>query len=135
VHEAWLKLGDPSPGGFEDRGHFLAVASKAMRSILVDHVRAKRAQKRGGQARRDALDETIALLEGGEVDLLDLEAALLELERDDPELARLVEMRFFGGLTHAEIAALQGCSLSTIERGWRLARARLARRLSPGGEA
>ncbi len=132
VHEAWLRLGDASPGQYGSRRHFLGVASKAMRSVLVDYVRAKRAEKRGGAAERLPLDEAVAFLEGDEVDLLDLNQALLELESDDPDLARWVEMRFFGGMTHEEIAAVEGCSLSTVERGWRLARARLAKRLSPG---
>src|SRR5204863_9241232 len=133
VNEAWLKL-IGSDADFGNRQHFLGVASKAMRSVLVDHVRRKRADKRGGDAQRVELDETIAFLEGGEVDLLDLDEALAELESDDAMLARLVEMRFFSGMTNAEIAAVEGCSESTIERGWRLARARLRRRLG-GGEA
>lgn len=127
VHEAWLKLAGAE--GFSDRRHFLGVASKAMRSVLVDHVRAKRTHKRGGGAEPSPLDETVAFLEGGETDLLDLNDALVGLEREDPELARLVELRFFGGLSHEEIAAAEGTSLSTIERRWRLARAWLARRL------
>jgi RNA polymerase sigma factor (TIGR02999 family) len=130
VHEAWLKLAGAED--FADRRHFFAVASRAMRSVLVDHVRARRAQKRGGDERPTALDETVAFLEAGETDLLDLNVALEELERDDPELARLVELRFFGGLSHEEIAAAEGASLSTIERRWRLARARLAQRLGGG---
>lgn len=132
VHEAWLKLVG-SDADFGNRQHFLGVAAKAMRSVLVDHVRRKRADKRGGDAQRVELDETVAFLEAGEVDLLDLDAALAELESDDAMLARLVEMRFFSGMTNAEVAAVEGCSESTIERGWRLARARLRRRL--GGEA
>ncbi|MCE9596288.1 MAG: sigma-70 family RNA polymerase sigma factor [Planctomycetes bacterium] len=131
VHEAWLKLAGAED--FADRRHFFAVASKAMRSVLVDHVRARRSQKRGGDERTSALDETVAFLEAGETDLLDLNLALEELERDDPELARLVELRFFGGLSHEEIAATEKLSLSTVERRWRLARARLAQRL--GGDA
>ena len=129
VHEAWLKMVG-SEGNFTNRQHFLGVASKAMRSVLVDHVRRKRAEKRGGQAQQTSLDDTVAFLEAGEVDLLDLDAALAELERDDPDLARCVELRFFSGMTNAEIAAFERCSESTIERAWRLARARLHRRLS-----
>lgn len=131
VHEAWLKL---AGGGaaYADRAHFLGVAAKAMRSVLVDHVRRKRAQKRGGEATTTPLDEAVAFLEAGEVDLIDLDTALAELAADDPVLAGIVEMRFFAGMTNGEIAAIEGCSESTIERGWRAARARLRSRL--GGE-
>lgn len=128
VHEAWLKL----TGNLTDlgsRNHFLCVAAKTMRSVLVDHARRKRAEKRGGNAQRLPLDAAVMFLESNEVDLLDLDAALSELERDDPDLLRWVEMRFFSGMTNAEIAAVEGCSESTIERGWRLARARLHQRL------
>ncbi|MBL8750012.1 MAG: RNA polymerase subunit sigma-70 [Planctomycetes bacterium] len=131
VHEAWLKLA--GHGGYSGREHFLGVAGKAMRSVLVDHVRGRRAAKRGGDAVRRELDDAVAFYENGEVDLIDLDEALGELERDDPQLARWVEMRFFGGLANHEIAAVEGCSESTIERGWRAARARLAQRLGAGG--
>lgn len=133
VHEAWLKLalGEQQ---FESRRHFFGVAAKAMRTVLVDHVRAGRAQKRGGERERCVLDDSIAFLEGGEVELLDLDLALSQLEREDADLARWVEMRFFSGMTHAEIAAVEGCSESTIERGWRFARAKLRSLLKEGLE-
>ncbi len=127
VHEAWLKLA--AHDDFVSRSHFLGVAGKAMRCVLVDHVRHARALKRGGQIGRQELDDAVAFFESGEVDLIDLDEALGELERDDPELARWVDMRFFAGMTNVEIAALEGCSESTIERGWRAARARLAQRM------
>lgn len=132
VHEAWLKLAG-GDGTFQNRGHFLGVAGKAMRSVLVDHVRRKRAHKRGGDAATTPLDEAVAFLEAGEVDLLDLDGALAELAADDPVLARIVEMRFFAGMTNLEIAAFEGCSESTVERAWRAARARLRSRLGGGG--
>jgi RNA polymerase sigma-70 factor, ECF subfamily len=130
VHEAWLKLVVPG-GDFSNREHFLGVAARAMRSVLVDHVRKQRAQKRGGDVAKTSLDEAVTFLEGGELDLLDLDAAMGELAAEDAGLARWVEMRFFGGMTNAEIAAVDGCSESTIERGWRFAKARLRSRLSP----
>ncbi len=133
VHEAWLRLDMDATKDFESRRHFLGAASRAMRSVLVDHVRARRTRKREESSAARALDEAVAELERGGADLLDLDEALAELERDDPELGRIVEMRFFGGLSHVEIAAHEGCSLSTVERGWRLARARLRKRL--GGES
>ncbi|MCU0867373.1 MAG: ECF-type sigma factor [Planctomycetes bacterium] len=131
VHEAWLKLVG-SGADFTGRRHFLGVAGKAMRSVLVDHVRHKRSQKRGGDLQQTPLDESVAFLEAGEVDLLDLDAALQELARTDADLARWVEMRFFGGMTNAEVATLEGVSESTVERGWRFARAQLRRQLEGG---
>jgi RNA polymerase sigma factor (TIGR02999 family) len=130
VHVAWLRLQGGDGHVFESSRHFLGVASKAMRSVLVDHVRARRTAKRGAGEPASALDEAVAYLEAGEVELLDLDAALGALESDDAELARVVELRFFGGLSHEEIAAAEGCSLSTVERRWRLARARLRRELA-----
>jgi RNA polymerase sigma factor (TIGR02999 family) len=134
VHEAWLKMVD-TDRDFQSRSHFLGVAAKAMRSVLVDHVRKKRTGKRGGDARHTPLDETVAFLESGEVDLIDLDMALGDLEKLDPNLVRWVEMRFFSGMTHDEIAAVEGCSTSTIERGWRVARARLRKTLGGGDDA
>ena len=134
VHEAWMKIA-AAGADFASREHFLSVAAKAMRSVLVDYVRKKRTDKRGGRSQRTPLDETIAFLEAGEIDLLDLDAALQELHRDDPNLVRWVEMRFFSGMTHAEIAAVENCSESTVDRGWRTARARLRSRLASGEEA
>lgn len=128
VHEAWLRLAGAG-GEFANRGHLLAVAAKAMRCVLIDHLRRKRADKRGGARQRCSLDEAVLFLERDEVDLLDLDVALAELETEDPALARLVELRFFSGLTHPEIAAAEGCSLSTVERSWRVARAFLGVRL------
>lgn len=133
VHEAWLRLLGSTEAAYHSRGHFLGVAARAMRSILVDHVRRKRAEKRGGGRASEPLDEAVAALESASADLLDLSQALDELEADDPELARLVELRFFAGLSHAELAQAEGVSLSTIERSWRLARARLHKRLGRGG--
>lgn len=132
VNEAWLKLAGAG-ADFDNRRHFLGVAAKAMRSVLIDHARRKRADKRGGDAPHGAIDDAILFLEDGEVDLLDLDDALDELDRDDPPLARLVEMRFFAGMTNAEIATLEQCSESTVERRWRLARARLRKRLGAEG--
>lgn len=119
-------------GEYASRQHFLGVAAKAMRSVLVDHVRRRKSQKRGGDLAAHPLDESVAFLEAGEVDLLDLDEALRELEGEAPDLARWVELKFFSGLGNAEIAALDGVSESTVERGWRYARARLRSRL--GGE-
>jgi RNA polymerase sigma factor (TIGR02999 family) len=128
VHEAWIRLVSGKDRTYNNRLHFVGVAAKAMRSVLVDHVRRKRAKKRSSGAPVEALDVAAAQFEA-RADLLDLDAALQELERDDPELAKLVELRFFGGLTTAEVAEIRGTSVSTIERQWRVARARLHRRI------
>lgn len=130
VHEAWLRLLASAPRAFEDRRHFFCTASRAMRSVLIDHARARRSSRRVPLPEESLLDAAIEHLEGGEADLLDLDDALAELERDDPDLAVLVELRFFGGLGHPEISEILDCSLSTVERGWRAAKARLHRRLA-----
>lgn len=129
VHEAWIRLVNGGERTFENRRHFLGVAAKAMRSVLVDHVRGKSARKRGGDMVRRGLDEAIACLEAGDTDLLDLDEALENLQQDDPELARLVELRFFCGLTQQDVAAALDVSLSTVERMWRVARAQLHKNL------
>lgn len=128
VHEAWLRLAG-SGAEHENRGHFLAAAAKAMRCVLVDHSRRRLSEKRGGNRQRTSLDAVVQSFDCDEATLLDLDAALGDLERADAGLARLVEMRFFSGMTHPEIAAAQQCSLSSVERGWRLARAFLLQRL------
>lgn len=130
VHEAWLKLfGGKLPGELRDRGHFLSVAARAMRQVLIDHVRARRAERRGGGAQKLGLDQLAAAIEEEAVDVLGLHEALEELERLDPELAQVVELRFFAGLTIEATAKALGVSTPTIERRWRVARMLLRERL------
>lgn len=133
VNEAWMKL---AGGGvsWESRGHFLGVAAKAMRSVLVDHARAKKASKRGGDAQRVALDAAVHVFEERALDLVRLDAALEQLNQIDPKLGQLVELRFFGGLTIPETAEVMGVSTPTIERGWRAARSWLGHELSSKDE-
>ncbi len=125
VHEAWVKLVDVERSDVEDRAHFFRLAASAMRSVLVDHARGKARSKRGGDRERvpltdlDPADRPDVAVE----DLLDLDASLRELELVDEPLARLVELRFFGGLTNDETAEVLGVSTRTVERGWRTARA------------
>ncbi len=122
VHEAWIKL---SAGGreFENRGHFLAVAATAMRQILVDHARRKRAAKRGGAARVTSSGLSDAGVVSNMEELLAVDAALEKLEARDARLARVVEWRFFAGLEEAEIAAALDVDVRTVRRDWRKARA------------
>jgi len=135
VHEVYFRLLAQRRVGFENRAQFFAGAAVIMRRILVDHARRRRAAKRGGGAAKVGLDELEALpalpanppRERGGMD-----GALEELARVDPELARLVELRFFGGFTDREIAASLGVSERTVSRRWRTARAWLYLRLRSG---
>ncbi|MFZ5439519.1 MAG: ECF-type sigma factor [Myxococcota bacterium] len=122
VHEAWLKL---SAAAFEinDREHYLAMASAAMRQIVVDAARARMSGKRGGQAVRVTWADDVAADEAGDVDVLLLEDALGKLEQVDARLAQVVQYRYFAGLTEEEIARLLGVTDRTVRRDWRKARA------------
>jgi RNA polymerase sigma factor (TIGR02999 family) len=136
VHEAWLRVSRAGVAKPADRGHFIAVAARAMRSALVDHARRKLAAKRGGEhARRpldEALDRTLALCEEGGVDPIGLDDALEKLAAEEPRQARVVELRFFGGLTTAETAEVLDVSRATVVRDWELARHWLLWELGPG---
>jgi RNA polymerase sigma factor (TIGR02999 family) len=123
VHEAFLRLVDQTSVSFRDRAHFFAVASRAMRQILVDHARRRLADKRGGPATRLVLEDGIASVQPRGVDLMALDDALRRLEALDPAQARLVELRFFGGLTVEETASVLDCSPATVKRAWSSARA------------
>jgi RNA polymerase sigma factor (TIGR02999 family) len=133
VHEAWLRLARPSEAGFHDRVHFLAVASRAMRQVLLDHARARGAAKRSGNEVTLDIERQHPAAPGRGAELLALEAALVELERVEPRLGRVVEMRFFGGMTAEEVALVLGLSDRTIKSDWRKARAFLEVRLAAEG--
>ena len=129
VHEAYLRLvGQRTP--FRNSSHFFGVASQAMRRILVDHARARHAQKRAEGGLRVELTESLASAGPRDVDLLALDAALDELAERDPGQARLVELRFFGGLSHEEAAESLGLTLAVAKQEWTLAKAWLFRRLT-----
>ncbi len=127
LHEAYMRLVEPG-AEYSDRSHFFRVAAKAMRHVLVDHARARAAQKRGGGRRVDLDSEAFAARDDAQ-SLLAVDEALGRLQALDPQLGQLVEMRFFGGLDNAATAAGLGISLRSVERGWRLARAFLVREL------
>lgn len=124
VHEGWLKLA--RSGGWQglEPGHFMAYAATVMRSIVVDYARARRAQQRGGGATHVPLDELPTLAHRDD-EYLQVHDALADLERQDPRLARLVELRFFVGLEEAECAEALGQSRRTVQRDWQKARALL----------
>lgn len=127
VHEAYVRLVDQTQAGWKDRAHFLSVAAQVMRRVLVDHARRHRAAKRGGGQDTLALEEALAISEGKDVDLIALDDALRDLATFDQQQSRIVELRFFGGLTNEEIAQALGISPRTIKREWRLAKAWLRR--------
>ncbi|MBL8753150.1 MAG: sigma-70 family RNA polymerase sigma factor [Planctomycetes bacterium] len=130
VHEAWLRLVPNRRSPFADRNHFLRAAARAMRSVLVDHVRARKSQKRGGDLARVELDHVAGVYDARAVDLLVIDDAMQRLTDLDPELAQIVELRFFAGLQMQEVADVMGASLSTVERGWRTASAFLRAELT-----
>lgn len=129
VNEVWLKLNGTS-STVEEREHFLGLASRAMRSILVDHARRKRATKRGGEMERLPLDAVAEGVEDPDLDLVALDEALVQLRRISPRAVQIVELHFFGGAEFSEVARLLGTSESTIYREWRSARSWLHDRLS-----
>jgi RNA polymerase sigma factor (TIGR02999 family) len=129
VHEAYLRLLKDKPGRWQNRAHFCAIAAHSMRQILIERARARDARKRGGERQRVTLDE--GLVAGGQrsIDLIALDQALERLAVLDAEQARLVELRFFGGLTIEETAEAMNISPATVKRHWTVACAWLAREL------
>jgi RNA polymerase sigma factor (TIGR02999 family) len=123
VNEAYLRLVGRKPPEWQNRAHFFGVAAQMMRHILVDHARNRCAVKRGAGAPRLSLDPGIALPQKPEVDLVALDGALNKLAALDPQQSRLIELRFFGGLSIEETAVVMGISARTVERAWAAARA------------
>ena len=129
VHEAYLRLAAQGGGRWRDRTHFIALASQMMRRVLVDQARARLRDKRGGGDLGLSLSEAGDLASGKDVQVLDLDQALDRLAQVDPRKAKLVEFRYFGGLTLEETAQALDTSLATAERDWRFSRAFLRREL------
>jgi RNA polymerase sigma factor (TIGR02999 family) len=129
VNETFLRLIDAQGVAWHNRNHFLGIAAKLMRRVLVDHARRRGFQKRGGDRAQVALDESMAVLEARDFNLLALDRALESLAILDPRKATVVERRFFGGLTVDEIAASLEVSADTVKRDWRLAKLWLMRQL------
>ena len=129
VNEAFLKLVDQRAVKWQNRAHFFGIAAQAMRRILVDHARAHAASKRGGALRKVPLDDAIVSGGATDVELLALDQALTRLAALDPQQSRIVELRFFGGLTMEETAEVMHISPATIGREWRMAKAWLSAEL------
>jgi RNA polymerase sigma-70 factor (ECF subfamily) len=129
VNEAYLRLVDQSVP-WQNRAHFFGIAARLMRQILVDHARAHKYAKRGGGAQKVSLDQAADLAQARASDLVALDDALNSLAAKDPHQSRIVELRFFGGLTIEETAEVVGLSHATIEREWSAARAWLRREMS-----
>jgi len=135
VHEAYLKLVDQRRVRWQNRAHFFAVAAQLIRRILLDHARRRHAAKRGGPATRLTLEEGLIAPRCRDVDLVSLDEALNALAELDPQQARVVELRFFAGLTIAEAAEALGISSATVQRDWVTAKAWLFDRLSRNRDA
>ena len=130
VNEAFVRLAAERPRQFQNRTHFLAIAALSMRQILVQRARARNALKRGGGPKKVTLDDHLAVTGPREIDIEALDQALTRLADLDPDLARIVELRYFGGLTVEEIAETLDISPATVKRHWTIARAWLKRELS-----
>lgn len=130
VHEAYIKLARMDQANWQNRAHFFAIASKAMRHILVDYALARKTQKRGGDPQKIPLDQLAIFTDEKPENLLDLHEALQRLETLDERQAKIVEFRFFGGLNIEETAAVLSISPATVSRDWTMARAWLHRELS-----
>jgi RNA polymerase sigma-70 factor, ECF subfamily len=130
VHEAYLKLVDQKHVDWKGQTHFFAIAAQAMRRILVDHARRRGATKRGGDRHRIALHDDLVSASNRDEDLLSLDNALTKLMKLDPRQAQMTELRFYGGLSVAEVAKVMGISTRSVEREWTMVRAWLRRELT-----
>jgi RNA polymerase sigma factor (TIGR02999 family) len=133
VHEAYLRLAGENPPAWQNRAHFFGVAANIMRRILVEHARAHNAAKRGGGAYLLNVDEAVALPQRTDLDILELDRALSELAGLDQQQSRIVELRFFTGLSIEDTSEVLGISPATVKRDWVTARAWLYRSMSGEG--
>ena len=129
VHEAYVKLSKQASDKYQSRGHFLALAATMMRRILVDHARARHRYKRGGDMVRVVFDDDLMIKTSRDADILALDEVLEQLQKLDERQAKIVEMRFFGGMTVPEVAEVLGLSTRTIENEWKMCRAWLRKSL------
>lgn len=133
VHEAYLRLRGQREVDWHNRAHFLAIAAQTMRRVLLDHAEQRRAKKRGAGAKRITLTDSVGLTPAEQVDFIDIDNALKTLGDWDNRQARIVEMRFFGGMTADEVAEVLEISPATVQREWATARLWLMRRLQETG--
>lgn len=130
IHEAYIRLIDQRNVQWQNRAQFFGIAAQLMRRILVDHARTKKRVKRGGSNLRVSLNEALVVTKGSEVDLIALDQALDKLAEIDPQQSRVVELRFFSGLSVAETAEVLDISPATVKRDWSVAKAWLYREIS-----
>jgi RNA polymerase sigma factor (TIGR02999 family) len=135
VHEAYLRLIDQKSVDWQNRAQFFGIAAQMMRRILINHAKDRQAQKRQGYATKVSLDEAVTFYEKREVDLMALDEALNDLAALDPQQTRIVELRFFGGLTIEEVSTVLGISPATTKREWDSAKLWLRRQLNIGGHS
>jgi RNA polymerase sigma factor (TIGR02999 family) len=131
IHEAYIKLAKNKEQNWQNRAHFFGVAAKAMRHILVDYARAKQSEKRGGGLEKESLSDNTSVSVDRSEQLIALDDALRALEALDERKSRVVELRFFGGLTNEEMGEVLSVSPETVKRDWRFARTWLLRELMP----
>jgi RNA polymerase sigma factor (TIGR02999 family) len=134
VHEAYLRLVGKQDPGWEGRRHFFGAAAQAMREILIGQARRKGSHKHGGKAHRIELTDGLALIEPPAADLLAVDEAIQQLQAERPDLAEIVLLRYYSGLSTEETAEVLGVSVSTLKREWRFARAWLTRHLGERGQ-
>jgi len=130
IHEAYLRIIDQTSASWENRAHFFAVASRAMRFIIIDYARKQSAEKRGGGKQVVSLDEAMFAVEDRAAHLVALDEALAQLSEQNPRLGALVEYKYFGGFSYDELAAITGRSVPTLKRDWARARAWLYHSMS-----
>jgi RNA polymerase sigma factor (TIGR02999 family) len=130
IHEAYLKISGSGNHNFNDRAHFFGVAARAMRHILVDYARSKSSQKRGGWQERLTLDDSLGLGSSASNEIVRLNDAMNELATVDERKFKVVELKYFGGLTNEEIASVLNISPETVKRDWRFSRTWLLKELS-----
>lgn len=135
INEAYLRLVDQKDVKWQSRAHFFAVAAQVMRHILVDHARTRTRAKRGGEARRITLEDLTAPVPERSLELIALDEALISLSKIDPRKSRVVELRYFGGLSNEEIAEVLKVSPNTVMRDWTMAQAWLRREIRSGDDA
>ena len=134
VHEAYVRLTGAAQVDWQDRAHFFAISANVMRRILVDWARSRGFQKRGGEAKRVPLNEAVPVSPDSPIDLVGLNKALEDLEKFDSRKAKVIELRFFGGLTLDETADVLQVSRDTVKRDWKLARNWLLCEMAEGGK-